>query len=72
MPLDLVVVIEIAKLVYTPFMECDAQMKHIQTIPLQGGQYTYVVKGFEAHTLNLHEDMAEVEYIFSDKTGTLT
>jgi len=30
------------------------------------------MKGFEAHTLNLHEDMAEVEYIFSDKTGTLT
>lgn len=30
------------------------------------------MRGFEAHTLNLHEDMVEVEYIFADKTGTLT
>jgi len=31
-----------------------------------------VIKGFQANTLNLHEDLAEVEYIFADKTGTLT
>lgn len=72
MPLDLVIALEIAKLIYTPFMENDAEMKHIETIQLQGNKSAYVLKGFEAHTLNLHEDMAEVEYIFSDKTGTLT
>jgi len=26
-PLDLIIEIEIAKLIYTPFMECDAEMK---------------------------------------------
>lgn len=71
-PLDLIIVIEIAKLVCTPFMEADAEMKQTQLIPLSGGKTTEVIRGFEAHTLNLHEDMAEVEYIFADKTGTLT
>jgi len=27
---------------------------------------------FEAHNYNVLEDTAEIEYIFADKTGTLT
>jgi len=53
-------------------MEADAQMKHIDVIPTGGDLNEYVIKGFKANTLNLHEDLAEVEYIFADKTGTLT
>lgn len=72
-PLDLVISIEIAKLIATPFFECDVEMIEIQKIPSSDGSgVIYAEQRFEAHTLNLHEDLAEIEYIFADKTGTLT
>jgi len=64
-PLDLLVALELSKLFYTSYMENDVQM----TIP------DYVARdtvGFQAHSLSLHEELALVEYIFCDKTGTLT
>jgi magnesium-transporting ATPase (P-type) len=33
-PLDLIIVIEIAKLFSTPFMEADAEMKHVINVPI--------------------------------------
>ena len=35
-PLDLLLCIEIAKFLYTPFMHADAQMKHLDVIPTGG------------------------------------
>jgi magnesium-transporting ATPase (P-type) len=70
--LDLLLCIEIAKFLCTPFMEADVQMKIVDVIPTGGDSSIQVIKGFKANTLNLHEDLAEVEYIFADKTGTLT
>ena len=71
-PLDLIVTLEISKFIYTSIMQADAEMKQIRCVRFNGKEAEYEIKGFEAHTLNLHEDMAQVEYIFSDKTGTLT
>jgi magnesium-transporting ATPase (P-type) len=71
-PLDLIVTLEIAKFIYTSIMQADAEMKQVRCVRFDGKEAEYEIKGFEAHTLNLHEDMAQVEYIFSDKTGTLT
>ena len=33
---------------------------------------TNTISGIKCQTLNLHEDLGTIEYIFSDKTGTLT
>ena len=72
-PLDLVISIELGKLIMTPFFECDVEMIEVQRIPSSDGSgVIHAEQRFEAHTLNLHEDLAEVEYIFTDKTGTLT
>lgn len=47
-------------------------MKHIDVIPINEDKNDYIIQGAEAHTLNLLEDLAKIEYIFADKTGTLT
>ena len=54
-PLDLVVLIDMAKILYTVYLESDVS--------------TY---GLQVKNMSLHEDLAQVEYLFCDKTGTLT
>lgn len=65
MPLDLLVAIEISKLVYTSIMENDVSMM-VEDYDIRD------VSGFRANHLGLHEELSLVEYIFCDKTGTLT
>ena len=62
-PLDCIVVIETGKLLYVPIMTADTEMKVVDD---QG------LNEFQSNNYNLLEDTAEIEYIFSDKTGTLT
>ena len=54
-PLDLVVIIDTAKIIYTFWVECDVS-----------------IYGVSVRNMSLHEDLAQVEYLFCDKTGTLT
>jgi len=72
MPLDLMVSLEFVKFIYTSIMQNDAEMKEVRGVRINSKKTEYEIKGLEAHTLSLHEDLAEIEYIFSDKTGTLT
>ncbi len=53
-------------------MEGDAYMKHINVMQINEHKNDYIISGVEAHTLNLLEDLATIEFIFADKTGTLT
>lgn len=64
-PLDLLVAIEISKLIYTSIMENDVAMM-VEDYDIRD------VSGFRANHLGLHEELSLVEYIFCDKTGTLT
>mmetsp|Transcript_109209 Transcript_109209/g.189252 ORF Transcript_109209/g.189252 Transcript_109209/m.189252 type:complete len:1098 (-) Transcript_109209:789-4082(-) len=60
MPISLFVTLEMCKAVQAGFMEMDMFMKN------EDGD------GVSAKTSNLNEDLSQIKYIFSDKTGTLT
>lgn len=58
-PLSMVVTLEVARFIQAQFMNVDKNMK-------------YGDRQCDAKTSNLNDELALVEYVFSDKTGTLT
>lgn len=56
---------EVCKFIGTYFMENDATMSQVNL------QFKEVDK-LRVNNMNLHEDLANISYIFCDKTGTLT
>ena len=64
-PLDLAVGLEMGKFLYIHFLERDLQMMTVDEDKRELVKCS--VKNF-----NLHEDLAQLDYIFCDKTGTLT
>jgi magnesium-transporting ATPase (P-type) len=60
-PISLVVTLEIVKTLQMPFIQHDVHMYDEET-----GQQAKV------SSLTLHEELGTIDYIFADKTGTLT
>ncbi|XP_033997757.1 LOW QUALITY PROTEIN: phospholipid-transporting ATPase ID [Trematomus bernacchii] len=61
MPISLYVSVEVLRLGHSYFINWDQRMYHSQTNTAA-----------EARTTTLNEELGQVEYVFSDKTGTLT
>ena len=64
-PISLMVSLELVRVFQAYFINCDEQMHYKD--PVQNID-TYAV----AKTSNLNEELGQIKYIFSDKTGTLT
>lgn len=60
-PISLYVSVEIVKFIQVYFINWDINMYHKQTN-----------RPFQCRALNINEDLGQILYIFSDKTGTLT
>jgi magnesium-transporting ATPase (P-type) len=60
-PISLIVSAEIVKVAQSQFMQSDMDMYHAG-----------IDKPMKCNTSTIHEDLGLIDYIFSDKTGTLT
>ncbi|KAJ1656786.1 hypothetical protein IWQ61_003703 [Dispira simplex] len=69
-PISIFVSIELVHILQALFMRWDPRMKSVRLDPKTGNSIGKT--HMHVHNTNLHEDLGAVEYIFSDKTGTLT
>ena len=65
MTLDLAVMLELVAIFYSPFVSIDAKM-------MKANDHLGTIETAKMNSLNLIENLGEIEYIMSDKTGTLT
>ena len=65
MPLDLAVGLEMGKAMYVYFFQNDIHMTVFDADKKD-------LVACSVKSLNLHEDLAQLDYMFCDKTGTIT
>ena len=60
-PFEVVVILEFAKWRYSNLVEQDSHLYNIEN-----------GHSIKVHNMSMHEEMAQIKYLFCDKTGTLT
>lgn len=65
LPLEVECAIQISKLIYTGFIGADGWMAAPDYLLKE-------VKSCKIRNMNMIEELGEIEYLFCDKTGTLT
>ena len=65
LPLDVILLSETGKIIYSKIIEYDARM---MTVDKSTGEIIHC----KVQSMQLAEQLAEIDHIFSDKTGTLT
>ena len=63
-PMELLISLEMVQIVNVVFMDNDSEMTYVEP---DRGQL-----GCQAKNMTLHEDLGQVNFLFCDKTGTLT
>jgi magnesium-transporting ATPase (P-type) len=64
-PLEIPVMVELSKFMATFFLQRDAWMMNPRPFSSEPAR-------LNVNTMNLHEELGEISYVFCDKTGTLT
>lgn len=64
-PFDVIMQTETGKIIYSKFMEWDLQMTYIDEV-------TKEIVSCKVQSMQLPEQLGEIDHIFCDKTGTLT
>jgi phospholipid-transporting ATPase len=60
-PFELVIIIEMVKMYYTSWIESDVKLHNVES-----------ANSVKVQNLSILEELAQINYLFCDKTGTLT
>ena len=73
-PISLKVTMDLAKLVMSLFIDLDTEMWDPEDVPTSCGcgRFSFCIRSRRAQSTSIAEDLGQVQYVLSDKTGTLT
>lgn len=71
-PLELLIILEMVQIFVVMFYTNDSNMLHIERVENFGGSHSYEIKSCQVQNMSLLEDLGRVNFLFCDKTGTLT
>mmetsp|Transcript_2373 Transcript_2373/g.3007 ORF Transcript_2373/g.3007 Transcript_2373/m.3007 type:complete len:145 (-) Transcript_2373:255-689(-) len=69
--MELLIILEMAQIFVVQYIDGDAEMSY--ALPtVAGSADQWELKHCQVQNYSLHEDLGQVDYLFCDKTGTLT